>query len=71
MTASTPTLTKVWPRTLNRTEDRCDYCGAEAMVSIEMNANGSELLFCGHHYTSNEASLAGRCMVTNDSRPGV
>lgn len=28
--------------------DRCDRCGAQAYVRVELNG-GSELLFCAHH----------------------
>ena len=29
-------------------EDRCDRCGAQAYVQVEL-FQGAELLFCGHH----------------------
>jgi hypothetical protein len=29
-------------------EDRCDRCGAQAYIRVELN-NGGELLFCAHH----------------------
>lgn len=29
-------------------EDRCDRCGAQAYLRVEL-ASGGELLFCGHH----------------------
>jgi hypothetical protein len=29
-------------------QDRCDRCGAEALVKVA--GIGGELLFCGHHY---------------------
>jgi hypothetical protein len=29
-------------------EDRCDRCGAQAYIRVELNG-GSELLFCAHH----------------------
>lgn len=28
--------------------DRCDRCGAQAYVRVQL-ASGGELLFCGHH----------------------
>ena len=36
-------------------QDRCDRCGSQAWVLVK-GMNG-ELLFCGHHYTSNESAL--------------
>ena len=35
--------------------NRCDSCGAEALVLVK-GVTG-ELMFCGHHYNKNEASL--------------
>lgn len=35
--------------------DRCDRCNSQAWVLVK-GMNG-ELLFCGHHYTSNESAL--------------
>ncbi|HJQ07190.1 MAG TPA: hypothetical protein VJ872_17200 [Nocardioides sp.] len=29
-------------------EDRCDRCGAQAYLRVEL-VSGGELLFCGHH----------------------
>lgn len=29
-------------------EDRCDRCGAQAYIRVELSG-GSELLFCAHH----------------------
>ncbi len=29
-------------------EDRCDRCGAQAYIRVEL-AGGGELLFCAHH----------------------
>lgn len=35
--------------------DRCDSCGAQAFVLVK--GISGELMFCGHHYTKNEAGL--------------
>ena len=35
--------------------DRCDSCGAEALVLVK--GVGGELMFCGHHYVKNENEL--------------
>lgn len=37
--------------------DRCDRCGAQAYVRVEL-ANGAALQFCGHHWGTHEAALA-------------
>ena len=39
--------TAVAPSTLTA-EDRCDRCGAQAYLRVELQAGG-ELLFCAHH----------------------
>lgn len=36
--------------------DRCDRCGAAAMVRAVLPAGG-ELLFCGHHARQHETKL--------------
>jgi len=36
--------------------DRCDSCGAQAYVSVQLSTGG--LLFCGHHYKQSEAKLS-------------
>ncbi|WP_427017216.1 DUF7455 domain-containing protein [Pseudarthrobacter sp. P1] len=43
-------------RELN-TLDRCDRCGAQAYVRVVLEASGGELIFCGHHARSVEATL--------------
>jgi ribosome-binding protein aMBF1 (putative translation factor) len=35
--------------------DRCDACGAQAYVAVEVN--GSELLYCAHHARKYEEKL--------------
>ncbi|WP_374625586.1 hypothetical protein [Aeromicrobium sp. 50.2.37] len=40
---------------LNAT-DRCDRCGAQAYVRVEL-AGGAELLFCAHHAREHEDKL--------------
>jgi hypothetical protein len=39
-----------------RAADRCDRCGAQAYIRAVL-ANGSELLFCGHHGRHHEPKL--------------
>ena len=40
--------TAVAPRTPLTAADRCDRCGAQAYLRVEL-AGGGELLFCAHH----------------------
>lgn len=64
---------------LNRTFDRCDAagtnidqyentvkagCGAQAFVKV-VNAEGMDLLFCGHHYAKNEFALVEQGFVVD------
>lgn len=50
--------------------DRCDRCSARAVVVTVMR-NGGTLLWCAHHYGSNEAALAaGAATVARDERLG-
>lgn len=44
------------PRALTA-EDRCDRCSARALVETVMLGGGA-LLWCGHHYSAFEGSLA-------------
>ena len=36
--------------------DRCDRCGAQAFVRVEL-ASGADLHFCGHHARQHETRL--------------
>lgn len=36
--------------------DRCDRCGAQAFVRVEL-AGGTDLVFCGHHARQHETRL--------------
>ena len=54
--------------TLVRTVDRCDRCGAEALVRVELIASGLPLTFCAHHYSEQAASLVAVAVVTDDER---
>lgn len=49
---------------LNAT-DRCDRCGAQAYVRVEL-AGGSELLFCAHHARAHEAKLREVAVAIHD-----
>lgn len=37
--------------------DRCDQCGAQAFVWVNMPDSQTGLLYCGHHFARNEAGL--------------
>ena len=47
--------------------DRCDRCGAQAFVKVEMSAGG-DLLFCGHHYARHELALLAYAARVIDER---
>ncbi len=49
---------------LNAT-DRCDRCGAQAYVRVEL-AGGSELLFCAHHARAHQAKLREVAVAIHD-----
>jgi hypothetical protein len=49
-TFASPTLTST---------DRCDRCTAQAYVRVVL-PGGSDLLFCGHHWSQHEAVLRPR-----------
>jgi hypothetical protein len=36
--------------------ENCDRCGAEAKVLVDL-PSGSQLAFCGHHWTANKAAV--------------
>ncbi|MBC9224871.1 hypothetical protein H9L21_08890 [Aeromicrobium senzhongii] len=38
------------------TADRCDRCGAQAFVRVELSA-GTDLMFCAHHGRQHEERL--------------
>ena len=47
------------------TVDRCDRCGAQAYVQVEL-FQGAELLFCGHHARQYEVKLREVAIVIHD-----
>lgn len=48
--------TAVAPSAPLTAEDRCDRCGAQAYLRVEL-ATGGELLFCAHHAREHGAAL--------------
>lgn len=53
---------------LVRFADRCDRCGAEALVRVVLTSTRLPLLFCGHHYAQSAAALHRVAVVTHDDR---
>jgi hypothetical protein len=47
------------------TLDRCDRCGAQAYLRIEL-AGGSELLFCAHHSREHEQQIRSIAVSVHD-----
>jgi len=47
------------------TVDRCDRCGAQAYVQVELGG-GAELLFCAHHAHQYEDKLREVAIVIHD-----
>ncbi|GAB3293716.1 MULTISPECIES: hypothetical protein [Pseudoclavibacter] len=44
--------------------DRCDACGAQAYVRVQLSAG--ELLFCAHHATRHEEKLRQQAVAWHD-----
>lgn len=45
--------------------DRCDRCGAQAYLRVEL-ATGAELLFCGHHAREHGDKLREIAVAVHD-----
>ncbi|CAB4821360.1 MAG: hypothetical protein F2763_00855 [Actinobacteria bacterium] len=45
--------------------DRCDRCNAQAYVRVILHG-GSDLLFCGHHWSRHELVLRPRAATIVD-----
>ena len=45
--------------------DRCDRCGAQAFVQVELDA-GAELLFCAHHARQHADKLREVALLIHD-----
>lgn len=46
-------------------QDRCDRCGAQAYLAVEL-PSGLELLFCGHHAREHGDKLREVAVVVTD-----
>lgn len=44
--------------------DRCDRCGAQAFVHVELNAG--PLLLCGHHYRKYQDTIDAQALCVID-----
>jgi hypothetical protein len=53
------------PAAVLTASDRCDRCGAQAYLHVEL-ASGGELLFCGHHAREYGPELRKRAVVFHD-----
>lgn len=45
--------------------DRCDRCGAQAYIRVNL-VSGGELLFCRHHGREHHDKLAGMAVTIHD-----
>ncbi len=57
--------TAVAPNASLTAEDRCDRCGAQAYLRVEL-ASGGELLFCAHHAREHGDKLKQVAIVVHD-----
>lgn len=49
--------------------DRCDRCGAQALVQVLFVTAGSELLFCNHHFVKHADAIGAQAgLVVTDDR---
>ena len=57
--------TAVAPSTALTAADRCDRCGAQAYLSVELQTGG-ELLFCAHHAREHGDALKQVAVTVHD-----
>ncbi len=57
--------TAVAPTAALTAEDRCDRCGAQAYLRVEL-ASGGELLFCAHHAREHGDKLKQVAIAVHD-----
>ncbi len=58
-------MTSLTQRSRLTADDRCDRCGAQAYVQVELLA-GAELLFCAHHARQYQDKLTEVALVIHD-----
>lgn len=56
---------------LNRQDDRCDKCHAQAFVRVISRESGNDLLFCGHHFGRYEMVLFMAGWIIEDHRRDI
>ncbi|MGH3510508.1 MAG: DUF7455 domain-containing protein [Nocardioidaceae bacterium] len=57
--------TALAPSTPLTASDRCDRCGAQAYLRVEL-AGGGELMFCAHHAREHEEKLRAVAVAFHD-----
>ena len=57
--------TAVAPSTALTAADRCDRCGAQAYLRVELQSGG-ELLFCAHHAREHGDALKQVAVTVHD-----
>jgi hypothetical protein len=57
--------TAVAPGSALTAEDRCDRCGAQAYIRVELDGGG-ELLFCAHHGREHAEKLRAVALSIHD-----
>jgi hypothetical protein len=48
---------------------RCDRCGGQAYVEVEITKERDDLLFCAHHFAQHEQALRTQAVRIFDYRP--
>ncbi len=67
MSATAPSAAPAMPATVLSADDRCDRCGSQAYLRVEL-ATGAELLFCGHHAHEYGPKLSQLAVAVHDER---
>lgn len=49
-------------------QDRCDGCGAQAVVTVQLGEGKQPLLFCSHHANKHRAALTQQAATIWDMR---
>lgn len=64
-------MTSTITRVPLQVSDRCDRCGAQALVRVYLDG-GSHLQFCGHHFREHEVRLREVAVdVQDESQTGA
>ena len=65
MSATAPSTALAMRAAVLTADDRCDRCGAQAYLRVEL-ASGGELLFCGHHAHEYGPKLSQLAVAVHD-----